>query len=247
LKTTYLFALVAVLTVAGVSSARAGEWGWGPGEGARGGEWGGEWNHYDHADSFCQEHGVKFSHGYFYPGLVQKHFTEKWHDEYFKTDMCFDPHSHMPYYWCEGHGVWYPITYIEKVGPGAKGPGPIVGQPGPGGPAAPGPAAPGGPAPGSPAPGGVAPGGPAPGGPAPAGPAPGGASPDGAAPGGQAPNGPAVVAPAGPSGTPAVQGATPGVVPNAPQGANTDSPPPEPTTARAVPEGTFDDPIPETK
>ncbi len=118
---TLVLAVVVAASAALATSARAGE---GPYGGCRGGEWG---SYFDHVGSFCKEHGVKFSHGYFYPGLVQKHFTRKWHNPHFKTDLYFDPHAHCPYYWCEGHGVWYPIHYIEQVGPGAKGPGPVVG------------------------------------------------------------------------------------------------------------------------
>ncbi len=241
MKTTHLFALVAVLTVAGLSSVRAGEWGGDcRGGGGWGGERGGEWNYFDHVGAFCKEHGVKFSHGYFYPGLVQKHFTEKWYDEHFQTYMNWDPHAHCPYYFCEGHGVWYPIHYIEKVGPGAKGPGPVVGQPGPGGPGA-------GPAPGGPVPD-AAPGGQGPNGPA--------VVPNGPNGGPSGPN----VAPAG-NGTPAgPQGVTPAPNPPAPGNTGTGSPPPEPTSsdtdrvaraqtpaARDIPKGTFEDAIPETK
>src|SRR5437764_5098997 len=158
-KTT-LFALVALAVASVATSARAGGWGeeWGGREGS--------WNSWDYVDSFCKEHGVKFSDGYFYPGKVQKHFTESWYDWHFKTYLSFDPHAHMPYYFCEGHGVWYPVNYIEKVGPGAKGPGPVVAKPGPGGPPAGGTA-------GGPAAGGAPAGGPAAGG-TPAGGAPAG-------------------------------------------------------------------------
>src|SRR5262249_8703706 len=130
-KTT-LFAVVALSVAAVASSARAGEWGerWGGKEG----DWG-RWDRWDYVDSFCKEHGVKFSDGYFYPGKVQKHFTESWYDWHFKPYLSFDPHAHMACSWCEGHGVWYPVSYIEKVGPGAKGPGPVVAKPGVGGPA----------------------------------------------------------------------------------------------------------------
>ena len=238
MKTTHLFALVAVLTVAGLSSARAGEWG---GDCRRGGGWGGqrggEWNYFDHVGAFCKEHGVKFSHGYFYPGLVQKHFTEKWYDWHFKTYMHFDPHAHCPYYFCEGHGVWYPIHYIHEVGPGAKGPGPVVGKPGPG----PGPSGP------------VLEGAAGSGGSGPVG-------PNTPAVGPNAPSGGSAGAGVAPA---AKQGAAPGVAPNAPPaGGNsgTGGPPPEPTSndtdrvaraqtpaARDIPTGTFEDAIPETK
>ena len=121
MKTTkaLVLAVVVAASAALTTSARAGE----P-FGCHGG-WGG-YDYFDHVGSFCKEHGVKFSHGYFYPGLVQKHFTRKWHNPHLKTDLYFDPHAGCPYYWCEGHGVWYPIHYIETVGPGAKGPGPVV-------------------------------------------------------------------------------------------------------------------------
>ena len=70
MKMTKTLVLVAVLAASAsfATSASAGEgYGWHEGE----------WNYWDHADSFCKEHGVKFSHGFFYPGKVQKHFTEK--------------------------------------------------------------------------------------------------------------------------------------------------------------------------
>ncbi len=161
MKTTKTLILAAVVVAAAlVPSAQAGEFGYGGCH--KGGAWGGY--NFDHVGAFCKEHGVKFTHGYFYPGLVQKHFTEKWYDWRFKTYLHFDPHAHMPYYWCEGHGVWYPVSYIGTIGPGAKGPGPVIakgGAPVVGGPAVVGggPAVVGGPVVDGPAVGGAAVGG----------------------------------------------------------------------------------------
>jgi hypothetical protein len=85
---------------------------------------------------YTKKHGVKFSEGYFYPGMDHyKAFTRRWYAAPLKTYLYFDPHTRSPYYWCEGHGVWYPVWYIETVPADAKGPGPVVeGGPGPGGP-----------------------------------------------------------------------------------------------------------------
>ena len=91
------------------------------GEGNRGGG-----QHSQHVASFCKEHGTKFSHGFYYVGRNQKHFTERWYDAHFECYLYFDPYAQCPYYWCEAHGVFYPIEYIETVGPNAQGPGPIV-------------------------------------------------------------------------------------------------------------------------
>src|SRR5439155_7379605 len=96
--------------------------------GWQGGDWrgegeGGDYNYFE-VEGFCKEHGVKFSHGFFYVGRDQKHFTSRWYDAHFETYLYSDPYAHCPYYWCEAHGVFYPIQYIETVGPGAKGPGP---------------------------------------------------------------------------------------------------------------------------
>jgi hypothetical protein len=97
------------------------------GDGDRGG-WRGDGGHRSaHVASFCKEHGTQFSHGFYYVGRNQKHFTERWWDARFETYLYFDPFAECPYYWCEAHGVFYPIDYIETVGPGAKGPGPVVG------------------------------------------------------------------------------------------------------------------------
>jgi hypothetical protein len=122
-KKTLILAAIVAASAAVVPSAKAGEFGYG---GCKiGGGWGG-YDYWDHVGDFCKKNGVKFSHGYFYPAPMSKHFTEKWYDWRFKTYLHFDPHAHMPYYFCEGHGVWYPISYIETVGPGAKGPGPVI-------------------------------------------------------------------------------------------------------------------------
>jgi hypothetical protein len=217
LKTTHRFALAALLTIAGLSSAQAGEWG----PDCRKGDWGSEW-YFDHVDKFCQENGVKFSHGFFYPGLAQKHFSEKWYDWRFKTWLYWDPHAHSPYYWCEGHGVWYPVRYISEVAPGAKGPGPVAVKPGAG--PAPGGA---GPAPGGP---GVAPGvAPAPGN-APA--TPGGA---GAVEKAAAPATPAPPLPSGNTGA--------GSPPPEPTSTDAGRVARVQGADRPVPTGTFDDPI----
>ncbi len=150
-------------------------------------------NHYfENVGSYCQEHGVKFSHGFYYAGKAQKHFTEKWYDWRYETYLYFDPHAHCPYYWCEAHGVFYPIQYIETVPPGAKGPGPLVGS-GPGagvkGGGVPGGGVPGGGVPGGGVPGGGVPGGGVPGGGVPGGGVPGGGVPGGGVPGDGAPGG----------------------------------------------------------
>jgi hypothetical protein len=93
---------------------------------ARGGWQGnGGRQYFEHVGSYCQDHGTRFSHGFYYVGRIQKHFTERWWDERYETYLYFDPHAHCPYYWCEAHGVFYPIQYIETVGPNAKGPGPV--------------------------------------------------------------------------------------------------------------------------
>ncbi len=139
MKTTHLLALAAVLMVAG-ASASAGEWGYCGKDGWAGhghGHWGKEgwgkdgWNPWhEHVGDFTKKHGMKFSHGYFYVGKDQKHFTQKWANPRFKTDFYWCPHTHMPYYWCEGHGVYYPVRYIHTVAPNAKGPGPAIEKPG---------------------------------------------------------------------------------------------------------------------
>ncbi len=211
------------LLASAVPSASAGEWGHGHG-GCRSPKWSGAgYRGHDYVGGYAKEHGVKFSHGYFYAGKVQKHFTEKWYDHRFKTELYWDQHARSAYYWCEGHGVYYPIGYISEVAPGAKGPGPVVS----GGGAVAGPAgAVSVPVGGAPVGGGAA--GPATGGPATAGPAVGGQS-----------SGPANVKPQ--------QGAAPAQPINAAPasgGANG-----QPTVARAdvqkIPAGTFDDAIPE--
>jgi len=119
-----LIAIVAGSTIMG-TFASAGEWG---GHGCRQGGWSGPaYRGHDYVGSYAKQHGVKFANGYFYPGKEQKHFTEKWHDYRFGIDVYWDPHARCPYYWCEGHGVYYPIRHIYTVPPDAKGPGPAVG------------------------------------------------------------------------------------------------------------------------
>jgi hypothetical protein len=196
-----LFALSAML-IGSAALASAGGWG-GYGGCHHGGSPGysspgysspgysrGGWGGCDYVADYTKKHGVKFTHGYFYPGAKQTHFTEKWYDYHFKTYLHFDPHSHRPYYFCEGHGVWYPIQYIHTVAPGAKGPGPVI----PGGPN-------GGPAPGGPE-----------GGPVPDGVVPGvgGGSPGGPGPGVVPGSGDGKTPPAAPGGD------TPPVTPKAP-------------------------------
>jgi hypothetical protein len=228
LKTTRYLALGAVLAVFGAASVSAGEWC------GRGGGYAKDWS--DYVGDFTKKHGVKFSHGYFYVGKEQKHFVRKFYDWHFETYMYVDPHAHCPYYWCEGHGVWYPARYIHKIGPDVKGPPPaglIPGGPKDGGPDG----GPGGPpkpeGPGGPKPEGLG--------------GPKGPGPDGGA---KTPDGPP--AKAGPDGGQKAPSGGPGG----------DGPPPEPTgsepnrvarvpspttpPARKIPPGTFpDDEIPE--
>jgi hypothetical protein len=111
---TLKFAAAALICVGLTGAAKAGEGYCGP--------YGCHWTHgYD----LAMKHGVKFSHGFFYIGIAHKHFTHKWHNPHFKTDFFWDPYTHMPYFFCAGHGVYYPVSYIHTVGPTAKGPGPF--------------------------------------------------------------------------------------------------------------------------
>jgi len=126
-KTTKLFVAGLFVAAAAAVSAHAGDWGYG-GHGDCG-KWKGfdpKSPYYDYVGSYCKEHGVKFSHGFFYVGKAHKHFTEKWHDYRFGIELFWDPHARSPYYWCEGHGVYYPLRYIDTVPHTAKGPGPVV-------------------------------------------------------------------------------------------------------------------------
>ncbi len=230
-----LIAGSALFASAAVSSAQAEEWGgyggcrsggWGGGGAGWGGpSWGGYRGH-DYVGSYAKEHGMKFSHGYFYAGKVQKHFTEKWYDPRFKTELYWDEHARSAYYWCEGHGVYYPIRYIGEVAPDAKGPGPVVAGSPAGGPE-----------------GAVA----APLGGTPVGGTPvgGGAVGGGAAPpaaGGQ----PAVGTPSGAANVKPQQGGTPVQpvsVTTSPAGSSGQAAV-APTQAQRIPAGTFDDAIP---
>src|SRR5262249_10693237 len=91
-------------------------------------EGGGGYDYFQVA-SYCKQHGVKFSQGYYYVGRDQKHFTARWYDPHSELYLYPDPYAHGPYYWCEGHGVYYPIQYIDTVAPSAKGPGPVAAKP----------------------------------------------------------------------------------------------------------------------
>ena len=70
--------------------------GYDTGSGSMGG-WQGEregGENYFEVEGFCKEHGVKFSHGFFYVGRDQKHFTAKWYDAHFETYLYSDPYAH---------------------------------------------------------------------------------------------------------------------------------------------------------
>jgi hypothetical protein len=67
--------------------------------------------------NYVKQHGVKFSHGYYYSGKYHSHWAKKlWLPKY-GTWCWYCPSTYVWYYWCGPKACYYPITYITQAPP----------------------------------------------------------------------------------------------------------------------------------
>lgn len=73
--------------------------------------------HPAHFHNYQLTHGVKFIHGYFYKGIVHRHWSNWYWNQRYGCYYYFDPSCRCYYYWCKTAGCYYPVSYITVAPP----------------------------------------------------------------------------------------------------------------------------------
>jgi hypothetical protein len=66
---------------------------------------------------YHEQHGTRFSHGYFYRGREHNHWTYRYYWSSYGCECFYCPSTYCWYYWYAPSACYYPVNYISYATP----------------------------------------------------------------------------------------------------------------------------------